>query len=67
MLQLSLLYYKKIKKSREDMIQNQLLQSFVENRMINRTSHAVIWNFDDLKSSHVDPKVNNKFHAWLES
>ena len=21
---------------------------------------------DDIKSSHVDPKVNDKFHNWLE-
>ena len=28
--------------------------------------HTVVWPVDDLKSIHVDPKVNNYFHKWLE-
>ena len=27
---------------------------------------TVIWNVDDLKSSYVDPKVNEKFTEWCE-
>jgi hypothetical protein len=26
----------------------------------------VTWHVDDLKSSHVDPKVNDEFLKWLE-
>jgi hypothetical protein len=26
----------------------------------------VTWHVDDLKSSHVDPKVNNDFLLWLK-
>ena len=38
----------------------------VANRMVNGKQHTVAWNVDDLKSSHVDPKVNSDFHEWLE-
>ena len=26
---------------------------------------AVVWYVDDLKSSHMDPEVNNNFMKWL--
>ena len=38
----------------------------VANRIVNNKQHTVTWHVDDLKSSHVDPRVNNKFHKWLE-
>jgi len=38
----------------------------VANRMVNRKQHTVTWNVDDVKSSHVDPKVNDEFHTWCE-
>ena len=28
---------------------------------------TVTWHVDDLKSSHVDAAVNDKFHLWLET
>ncbi|KAL7564329.1 hypothetical protein ACA910_007181 [Epithemia clementina (nom. ined.)] len=34
--------------------------------MINGKQHTVTWHVDDLKSSHVDPKVNNEFAIWFE-
>ena len=34
--------------------------------MVNGKKHTVAWHVDDLKSSHVDPKVNDNFHKWLE-
>jgi hypothetical protein len=27
----------------------------------------VTWHIDNLKSSHINPKVNNKFLAWLKT
>ena len=38
----------------------------VTNRTINGKQHTVTCHVDDLKSSHVDPKVNDVFHKWLE-
>ena len=38
----------------------------VANRIINGKQHTVVWHVDDLKSSHVDPTVNDEFHKWLE-
>jgi hypothetical protein len=26
----------------------------------------IIWHVDDVKSSHQDPAVNNKFYLWLQ-
>jgi len=34
--------------------------------MVNRKQHAITWHVDDVKSSHVDPNVNNEFHTWCE-
>lgn len=33
----------------------------VANKMVNGKQHTVTWHVDDLKSSHVDPEVNNEF------
>eukprot|EP00957_Ditylum_brightwellii_P036031 2730083-Ditylum_brightwellii.AAC.1 len=35
--------------------------------MVNGKQHTVTWHVDDVKSSHVDPKVNNEFHHRCES
>jgi hypothetical protein len=34
--------------------------------MIDGKQHTITWHVDDLKSSHVNPKVNDQFHKWLE-
>jgi hypothetical protein len=34
--------------------------------MVKGKQQTVTWHVDDLKSSHVDPKVNNEFHLWCE-
>jgi hypothetical protein len=39
----------------------------VANRMIKGKQQTVTWHVDDLKSSHVDPKVNDEFAEWCES
>ena len=38
----------------------------VANKMINNKQHTVIWHVDDLKISHVDSRVNNKFIKWID-
>ena len=38
----------------------------VANIMVNGKQHIVACNFDNLKSSHVDPNFNNDFYKWLE-
>jgi hypothetical protein len=38
----------------------------VANRMVKGKQPAVTWHVDDLKSSHVNPKVNDDFLIWLE-
>ena len=37
----------------------------VANRMINGKQHTIRFHVDDLMSSHVDKKVNDNFHKWL--
>jgi hypothetical protein len=37
------------------------------NRIVKGKQHTVTWHIDDLKSSHVDPQVNDKFLAWLKT
>ena len=38
----------------------------VANIIANGKQNTVACNFDDLKSSHVNPKFNDDFHKWLE-
>eukprot|EP00978_Attheya_sp_CCMP212_P035200 scaffold151672_cov35-Attheya_sp.AAC.2 len=35
--------------------------------MIKGKQHTLTWHIDNIKSSHVDSKVNTKFLAWLET
>ncbi|MEN9849167.1 MAG: hypothetical protein RL368_1907, partial [Pseudomonadota bacterium] len=37
----------------------------VANKMINGNQHTIIWHVDDLKASHVDPRVNDNFVKCL--
>ena len=34
--------------------------------MVNSQQLTVCWHVDDLKSSHINPKVNNKFLQWIK-
>ena len=38
----------------------------VVNKMANGDQLSNCWHVDDLKSSHIDPKVNNKFLQWIK-
>ena len=67
MLQSSLLYYKKFRKDLEEI--GFIINPYdpcVANRMIQGKQHTVTWHVDDLKSSHIDPKINDQFLAWLK-
>ena len=38
----------------------------VANKMVNGKQLTIFWNVDYLKSSHIDPKVNNEFFQWIK-
>ena len=38
----------------------------VANKMVNGHQLTVCWHVDDLKSSHIDPKVNDEFLQWIK-
>ena len=38
----------------------------VANKMVNSKQLAVCWHVDDLKSSHIDSKVNDEFLQWIK-
>lgn len=64
----SLLYYKKFRKDIEAIgFKINPYDPCVANRQVNGSQHTITWHVDDLKSSHKDPKVNDKFHKWCES
>ena len=67
MLISSLLYYKKFRKDIESIgFKVNPYDPCVANRYVNGKQHTVVWHVDDLKASHVDSKVNDKFLLWLE-
>jgi hypothetical protein len=66
-LQSALLFYKKLKKDLEGIgFKINPYDPCVANRTVNGKQHAVMWHVDDIKSSHVDPKVNDNFLLWLQ-
>ena len=38
----------------------------VANKMVNGKQLTICWHVDDLKSSHVNPKVNDEFLQWIK-
>ena len=38
----------------------------VANQKVNGEQLTVCWHVDNLKSSHIDPKVNDKFLQWIK-
>ena len=34
--------------------------------MVNGEQLAICWYVDDLKSSHISPKVNDEFSQWIK-
>ena len=35
--------------------------AYVANRDVQGTQHTVVWHVDNIKSNHIDPKVNDEF------
>ena len=68
MLKSALLFYKKLVKDLESIgFKINPYDACVANRMINGHQQTMVWHVDDLKSSHVDPKVNDEFISWIKS
>ena len=38
----------------------------VVNKMVNSEQITICWHMDDLKPSHINPKINNKFLLWIK-
>ena len=67
MLMSGLLFYKKFRKSIEKIgYEINPYNPCVANKMIDNKQHTISWHVDDLKSSHVNPKVNDRFQEWLQ-
>ena len=67
MLMSGLLYYKKFRSAIEGIgYKVNAYDPCVATKMINGKQHTISWHVDDLKASHVDPKVNDDFHKWLQ-
>jgi hypothetical protein len=67
MLVASLLYYKKFVADITTIgFESNPYDPCVANRIVNGKQHTLTWHVDDIKSSHEDPTVNDRFLVWLE-
>jgi hypothetical protein len=67
MMQSSLLYYKQFRKDIEEIgFKINPYDQCVANRTVNGSQQTITWHVDDLKSSHIDSKVNDEFLLWLK-
>ena len=68
MMVASILYYKKFRKEIESTgFKVNPYDSCVANPIVKGKQHTVTtWHDDDVKSSHMDPKVNDDFYTWCE-
>ncbi|CAJ1929599.1 unnamed protein product [Cylindrotheca closterium] len=66
MLQLSLLFYNQFQSDLEakGFVFNPY-DPCVANKVVDEKQHTIRFHVDDLMSSHMDPKVNDKFAKWL--
>ena len=67
MLTASLLWYQKFRKDLEGIVfvfNN--YDACIANREKNGSQHTIRFHVDDIMSSHMNPKVNDKFGEWLE-
>jgi hypothetical protein len=61
-----LLWYQQFKKDLEKVgFKFNPYDPCIANRKISGSTHTVKIHVVDLKSSHIDPKVNGQFHKWL--
>ena len=62
MLVSAMLFYHKLTKALLSYgFELNLFDPCVVNKMVNSEQLTICWHVDDLKSSHIDPKVNNEF------
>ena len=67
MLQAALLWYKQFRADLEAIgFQFNKYDPCVANKMVEGKQHTVRFHVDDLMSSHIDSKVNDKFQEWLQ-
>ena len=65
-LKAALLFYKKLVKDLKKLgFKINPYDPCVANRMVNGSQQTVCWHVDDVKSSHVDPQVQQEFEDWL--
>lgn len=67
MMKASILYYEKFTK--DIMSIGFKLNPYdvcVANRIVDGKQHTLTWHVDDVKSSHVDPGVNDRFKEWCQ-
>ena len=68
MLQSSLLWYNQFRGDLEaEGFEFNFYDPCIANKMVNGKQHTIRFHVDDLLSSHVDPKVNDKFAVWLNA
>ena len=68
MLMASILYHKKFRKDIEAI--GYVVNPYnicVANKIIDGKQHTLTWHADDVKASHVDPKMNAEFAEWAEN
>jgi hypothetical protein len=66
MLVAALIWYQQFKKDLEKVgFKFNPYDPCIANRKVNGSTHTVKFHVDDLKSSHIDPKVNDHFLKWL--
>ena len=67
MLQAALLWYKKFRNDlEEEGFKFNPYDPCVANRSRKGAQHTITFHVDDLKSSHIKPKVNDEFEKWLQ-
>jgi hypothetical protein len=68
MLMVALLFYKELDEALKKIgFELNPYDIFVANRTVNGTQTTVVWHVDNLKTSHDDKKVNDKFLEYLRS
>ena len=63
----AMLWYNKFCADLEDIgFDFNLYNPCIANSIVKKKQHTIRFHVDDLMSSHVDKRVNDKFHKWLE-
>ena len=68
MLQASLLWYTKLRTDLENYgFEFNPYDPCIANKIVNGKQQTIRFHVDDLMSSHIDPKVNDEFYAWMDN